>query len=343
MIPRITRRKMLTSAVAGGLSLAMPYVARADAKSLRLFAWEGYAEDNWVKEFEAQAGAKVNITYAGSVDEMFAKMAASKGAEYDIVYVDTSSIPRYLQAGMIQAMDASKIPNMTNLQPAFQSLKETRDGDKLIGIPFAWGSLGIIYDTAHFGDNPPDSWSTLWDESLAGRLLALDDANNNIVTAALKLVLPDPYNLTDEQFEQVKKALIEQKNLLLSYYAGFDEGVQIWKSNKIIAMFSMGEFQLASMLKQNMDVKYVIPKEGAIGWIDCALLSSGAQNADLAYSWISFQLEKKIGAEMTEKLFYGNTTNAIEGMDYAARLTWLQPPEDFDKRIRVWNEVKAAI
>ena len=119
--------------------------------------------------------------------------------------------------------------------------------------------------------------------------------------------------------------------------------VQIWKKNNIVAMFSMGEFQLASMLKQNMNVKYIIPKEGAIGWIDCALLSAGVKDEGLAYAWIDYQLQKKIGAEMTEKLFYGNTTNKIEGMDYAASLKWLQPPENFDKRIQVWNEVKAAI
>jgi putative spermidine/putrescine transport system substrate-binding protein/spermidine/putrescine transport system substrate-binding protein len=339
----MNRRIVLKSAAAAGSLLAMPYVGRAQGKTLRLFAWEGYAEDAWVKDFEAQNGAKLNITYAGSVDEMFAKMAASKGADYDIVYVDTSSIPRYQQGGLIKPIDTSKIANVGNLEPAFQALKETRDGDKIVGIPFAWGSLGIIYDVAHFGDKPPSSWATMWDPALEGRMIALDDANNNVVTAALKLGLPDPFNLTDEQFEQVKQALIEQKKLLVSYYAGFDEGVQIWKKNNIVAMFSMGEFQLASMLKQNMNVKYIIPSEGAIGWIDCALISAGAQNEELAYAWINYQLQKKIGAEMTEKLFYGNTTNKIEGMDYAAQLKWLQPPENFDKRIKVWNEVKAAI
>jgi putative spermidine/putrescine transport system substrate-binding protein/spermidine/putrescine transport system substrate-binding protein len=342
MSARVTRRAVLKSAAVAGGALAMPRIVRAQSRTLRLFAWEGYAEEAWVKEFESQAGAKLNITYAGSVDEMFAKMAASQGADYDIVYVDTSSIPRYREAKLIKPIDTSKIANAANLEPDFQSLKETQAGGQTIGLPFAWGSLGIIYDVAHFGSTPPNSWATMWDETLAGRLIALDDANNNIVTAALMLGMPDPFNLTDEQFEQVKRTLIDQKKLLVTYYAGFDEGVQIWKNNKILAMFSMGEFQLASMLSQNMAVKYIIPTEGAIGWIDCALISAGVQDEGLAYAWIDYQLQKEIGAEMTAKLFYGNTTNRIAGMEYASALKWLQPPEDFDKRVQVWNEVKAA-
>ncbi|MCP4304550.1 MAG: hypothetical protein GY788_06690, partial [bacterium] len=53
-------------------------------------------------------------------------------------------------------------------------------------------------------------------------------------------------------------------------------------------------------------------------------------------------LQKKIGQELTDKNAYGNTTNPTVGMEYADRLSWLQPPEDFNKRIELWNEVKAS-
>ena len=41
---------------------------------LNIVAWEGYAEDQWVKPFEAQTGCKVNRKYAGSSDEMVTLM-----------------------------------------------------------------------------------------------------------------------------------------------------------------------------------------------------------------------------------------------------------------------------
>ena len=59
--------------------------------------------------------------------------------------------------------------------------------------------------------------------------------------------LPIPINLTDEEFEKVKEKLIEQKKLLLSYYAGFDDGVNIFAQNGIKLMFSMGEPQVPAL------------------------------------------------------------------------------------------------
>ena len=73
------------------------------------------------------------------------------------------------------------------------------------------------------------------------------------------------------------------------------------------------------------------------------LLSAGAENPDLVYAWIDHVLQKKIGLELTEKNAYGNTTSPTPGMEYADRLSWLQPPEDFNKRIAIWNEVKASL
>ncbi len=342
-MPLMSRRQALAGAAALGSAAMLPTFARAESKELRMFTWEGYADAAWVKEFEEKTGAKVNIAYAGSVDEMFAKMSGSKGADFDIVAVDTSSVPRYVKAGLLQPIDTGKLKNAANLLPAFQKVPVLQIDGKSYGVPFAWGSLGLIYDTEFFKGKEPDSWKVLYDQALQGRLLALDDANNQLVTAALYLGYKDPYNLTDAQFAELKGKLIEMKKGLLSYYAGFDEGVELWKKNKVVAMFAMGEIQGKKMTDQGMHVKYIIPKEGGIGWLDCLLISAGAKNVDLAHAWIDYCLEKKIGSELTAKFAYGNTTTDTPGMDYAKSLSWLQPPEDFNKRVNVWNEVKAAL
>jgi spermidine/putrescine-binding protein len=339
----ISRRQALKGAAALGAATLIAKPAIAQTKELRMFTWEGYADAAWVKEFEAKHSCKVNAAYAGSVDEMFAKMSGSKGADFDIVAVDTSSIPRYIDAGLLAPIDMAKIPAAANLMPDFTAVPVLQKDGKSYGLPFAWGSLGMIYDTEFFAGKEPTSWATMWDPALEGRMISLDDANNNIVTAALYLGLKNPYQLSDAEFQQVKDKLIEQKKLLLSYYAGFDDGVEIWKKNKIVAMFAMGEIQAKKMTDQGMKIKYIIPKENAIGWLDCLLLSAGAKENDLAHAWFDFVLDKKIGADMTAKFNYGNTTSAVTGMDYAKGLSWLQPPEDFNKRVNVWNEVKAAI
>lgn len=341
----LTRRAALAL---GTAALATPFLSRAAsaATEFRILAWEGYAEKAWVDAFQEATGATASITYAGSVDEMFAKMQGAQGADFDVVSIDTSAFDRYTKAGLLQPIDLSKVANAANLDAAFANVGPLMREGGQFGIPFAWGSLPLVYDKAQF-PTAPDSWNVMWDESLAQKLIALDDANNSIVLGAMVLGLPSPFNLSDAEFDQVKQKLIEQKRLLLTYYAGFDEGVSVFTQSGIAAMFSMGEPQVPALIKQGVDAAMVIPKEGAIGWLDCWAISAGAKDSALAHAWINACLDKSVGNHLTVELSYGNTTdaavNTAQGFTYADKLVWLLAPENFEKRVAVWNEVKAAV
>jgi spermidine/putrescine-binding protein len=343
---RITRRTFaLGSAAALGALVTAPAVLRAQSKELRVLTWEGYAEPDWVEPFKSATGAGVNVVYTGSVDEMFAKMQGSKGADFDVVAFDTSSFDRYIGGGLLQPIDMAKVANAGNIIPEFKNVEPIMREGKQFGVPFAWGSLPLIYDVGAF-PQAPDSWNVMWDLQYAQQMIALDDANNSIVLAALVLGLPNPYNLSDAEFEQVKQKLIEQKKLLLSYYAGFDEGVNLFADNKLKLMFSMGEPQVTALKTKGVNAALTIPKEKAIGWLDCWVISAGARDVDLAHAWINTCLDKKVGNLLSTKKSYGNTTdgeaNKGIGMTYGDRLSWLLTPENFEKRVAVWNEVKAS-
>jgi spermidine/putrescine-binding protein len=347
MIARKTldRRQFALGAAAAGLALGAPALVRAQSKELRVLTWEGYAEPDWVDPFQTATGAKVNVVYTGSVDEMFAKMQGSKGADFDVVAFDTSSFARYIDGGLIQPIDMTKVPNAKNIVSEFQHVEPVMRDAKQYGVPFAWGSLPLIYDADAF-PTAPDSWTVMWDADYAQQMIALDDANNSIVLGALVLGFDKPYALTDDQFEQVKQKLIEQKQLLLTYYAGFDEGVNIFAQNQIKLMFSMGEPQVAALKEKGVNAALTIPKEKAIGWLDCWVVSAGARDMDLALGWIDACLDQKVGNLLSTKGHYGNTTNAEAnkaiGMTYGDKLAWLLTPENFAKRVEIWNEVKAS-
>jgi putative spermidine/putrescine transport system substrate-binding protein/spermidine/putrescine transport system substrate-binding protein len=342
----LTRRDFgRVAAATATVTVAAPRLARA-AGELRIFTWEGYADKPWVEAFEAATGAKVAVSYTGSVDEMFARMQGSSGADFDVLAFDTGSFQRYVDQGLIQPLDPAKLPNRARLAPAFQEVPEIVFDGRLMGVPFAWGSLPLVYDKAQFPDGPPDSWGVLWDPANAQQIISLDDANNCIVNTAIYLGFDNPYNLTDEQFETVKQKLIDQKKLMLTYFAGFDEGANIFVENNIKAMFAMGETQYTMVKSKGVDAGMVIPKEGAIGWLDCWVISKGCRDLDLAHAWIDAQTTPEVGEHISRVYSYGNTTNVALneelGLTYADKLVWLQPPEDFEKRTRIWNEVKAA-
>ncbi len=342
---KLSRRRFVAGAGATGLVLGAPTVIRAQSNELRVLTWEGYAEPEWLDPFQEATGATVNVVYVGSVDEMFAKMQGSKGADFDVVAFDTSSFARYIDGGLIQPIDMTKVGNTANIIPEFQTVDPVlRDGEQY-GIPFAWGSLPLVYDADVF-EQAPDSWEVMWDPQYEQQMIALDDANNSIVLAALVLGFEKPYDLSDEQFEQVKQKLIEQKRLLLTYYAGFDEGAEIFAQNDIKLAFSMGETMATLIKNLGVNVGLTIPREKAIGWLDCWVVSAGARDTDLALAWINACLEPEVGNLLSTKWSYGNTTDAETneaiGMTYGDRLAWLLTPEDFEKRVAIWNEVKAS-
>ncbi len=342
----IDRRRFLKgTAAAAAASIAAPAVVRAQARELRILTWEGYAGPEWLDKFKSDTGATVNIVYAGSADEMFAKMQGSQAADFDIVSFDTSLFPRYIDAKLIQPMDPAKIPNLKNIAPEFADVKAVMKGEARYGLPFAWGSLPLVYDTAAF-PTPPESWEVMWDEQYAQQMLWMDDANNSITTAALVVGAANPYQLTDEDFAKVRDKLIAQKKLSLSYYAGFDDGVNLFAQNGIKLMFSMGEPQVPALVKKGIQAALTIPKEKAVGWLDCWELSAGAKDLDLAYAWMNACMDSAVGKVLTEKNGYGNTTNTdvnkAAGLTYGDKLSWLETAENYEKRVAVWNEIKAS-
>ena len=94
----------------------------AAAKELRILAWEGYADDDWVKEFEKTSGADVSVVFIGTDDEIWAKIKGSEGKDFDLFAVNTAQLQRYIDAGLTTPIDLSKIPNLKGALPRFRDL-----------------------------------------------------------------------------------------------------------------------------------------------------------------------------------------------------------------------------
>lgn len=342
----VSRRSVLQGAAALSVAAVAGRGARAEGKrALRVTTWEGYADEQWVKRFEEKTNSTVALSYIGSGDELAAKLMASKGADFDIVTPDISSFARYIDQKLLQPINPEKLPNLSNLLPPFQNLPMLQSAGARYGVPFAWGSLPLVYRVEAF-PTPPDSWEVFWDVTQQGKIVIQDDANNNVNWAAIALGFKDPYHLTDDQFAAVKQKLIALKRNALTFYTGLDDGASIFIQEGAHLLFPMGQAQSALIRSKGVDIKEVIPKEGAAGWIDCWGIAAGVQDIDLAYAWIDEMLELDVGKYQSDK--YGvasvvnNASNESIGMTYADKLMWMQAPENYGKRVEIWNEVKAS-
>lgn len=337
-------KRLLTAVAAAGLGMGLA-VSAALAENLRVLAWDGYADQDWVKEFTATTGIGVDVIFIGSDDEIWAKIKGSEGKDFDVFAVNTAQLQRYIQAGLVSPIDVDKLSNQKDVLPRFRDLSAvggvTSEG-KVYGIPFCFDSIGLIYDTDKVKP-APTSMSVLWDPAYKGKVLAYDNGEHNVSFTALLLGDKDPFHLSADEMAVVKSKLIELKHNVLTFYTTADEAQQIYQNNDVALIWAnYGQQQVKALQKIGAHVAYVNPKEGALAWLDNWVISKGVRDKAAAEKWIDFMLSKKVGTELSERTGFGNTVTETGSAGGDDKLVWLQLVEDPLKRSDMWNEVKAA-
>ncbi|HHT09896.1 MAG: extracellular solute-binding protein [Atribacterota bacterium] len=326
-------------------------------ETLNILCFQGYTEDVWVKEFERLTGVKVNATYSGMVEEMFTKAAAG-GGQYDLVTIDCGSVQRYYENNLLQPIDLSKISNWEKVSQKFKDIDFTVFDGKPYHVSFVWGSNNVVYNKDAVGELPT-TWSVLWDPKYKGQVSITDEANNNVVVAAIALGFPDPYNLTEDQFKQVKEKLIEIKRNLRTLTVGFDSEKSVLGSGETNLSVSGYDSGLILYLRDElkMNVGRLTPKEGIYVWADGWVILKDSKNPDLAHKWIDFMLSDFAQKELAKYMGFGAVTSAAKEVidpdivkmcnyddidNVPVPVFLMKSPEDFEARVNLWNEVKAT-
>src|SRR5262245_56159592 len=88
---------------------------RAEETQLRIIGWEGYMDASFTKAFEEKHHCKIVATYAGSSDEMYAKIKAGGGKTYDMVTASGDLTRRLFDSDLLEKVDLDKVPNHKHL------------------------------------------------------------------------------------------------------------------------------------------------------------------------------------------------------------------------------------
>lgn len=317
----------------------------ASAADLRILAWQGYADDDWIASFEEKTGADVDVVFIGTDDEIWAKMRGSDGNDFDVFAVNTAQLQRYIAAELVSEISVSEIENVANLLPQFgdlSSIEGLMNEGHLYGLPFAFDSIGLMYDPEKVSGSPA-SIAALWSDAQAGHVLAYDNGEVMSAVAALKLGLDDPFKFSEKEYHLVQDELEALHRNVASLYSTPDEAIQLVQFNDISMMLAnFGQQQVTMMKEAGLDWVYINPTEGAQAWLDNWVISSGVQNKELAHAWLNHVLDSSIGAQLTKRTGFGNTTAPSGSAKPEDTLVWLKPVDDPARRSDLWNAVKAS-
>ena len=316
--------------------------AAGAAEVLRVLSWPGYADPDVVQAFEARTGARVEVTLVDSDETLWHKLTAHDATDYDVFAVNTAELQRYIDRGLVVPIDAAALTNLAAQLPRFRDPATlpgtTRDG-KLYAVPYAWAEMGLIYDRRQF-DAPPQSIAALWDARYRGKVLIYNSGSHNFSLAAQVLGKDSPFRLDTDDWAPAVARLVELRRNLLTFYAHPEESAHLFVSRGAALMFAnYGTQQLQLLRAAGADVGYVIPREGALAWLDCWALTRGAGNRRLALAWIDHLLGTGPAHVLSARHGLANTRDPAPHQGETDRLVWLEPVEDVERRNLLWERI----
>ena len=110
--------------------------ARAQSGSLTVLDWAGYdAPEFWVDFQEANPDVDVSFEIGASDADIYAKMAA--GDQADVFHPYTGWLQFYVDEGLVEEIDTSKLTNWDKVPESFKALGQF-DGKQYF-VPWDWG------------------------------------------------------------------------------------------------------------------------------------------------------------------------------------------------------------
>jgi len=139
--------------------------------SLTVYTWEDYIDPEVLRRFEEETEVMVEyVTFEGS-DELEAKLRSEPG-RHDVVIVDDTTLSKLIELKLLQKIDHSKLPLLSNTSSEF--LDQKYDPKNEFSTPFLWGSWVVAYRKDKFPE-VNKSWAFLWDEQVKERVLMIND------------------------------------------------------------------------------------------------------------------------------------------------------------------------
>ena len=281
-------RKLLRRIAAGAVACVLLVTLIVTGRSVKsdrvvnVCSWGEYIDEDLITQFEEETGIRVNYQTAESNEALYSLIKMG-GADFDVIVPSDYMIARLIEEDMLAELDYDNIPNFDLIDDTYKHL--SYDPENKYTVPYTWGALGIIYNTAMISE-PITSWSAMFDPQYAGQVLMINNSRDAIGAALLSLGYS--LNTTDESQLEEAFSLIKQAKDNGVYQAFVMDEVfgKMEGGNAAIAMYYAGDY--LTMLENNEDLAFVIPEEGSNWFVDAMCVLKSSQHKDEAEEWINF-------------------------------------------------------
>jgi putrescine transport system substrate-binding protein len=289
-------------------------------KLVNVYNWSDYIDPSVLKDFEAQTGIKVNYDVFDSNEVLETKLLAGNTG-YDVVVPSANFLERQIKAGVFQKLDKSRLPNLKNSDPAINQRLALYDPGNEHGVNYLWGTSGIGYNVAkvreRMPDAPLDSWRILYDPAVISKFkdcgVSVLDAPSEVVSTVLVYLGKDANSLSPDDLAQAEKVLLAIRPYL-RYVDSARYIEDLANGETCIALGWIGDVlqarDRARDAGKGIEIKYSLPREGAIMFFDMLAIPADAPHPGNALLFVNYMLRPEVAAKNSSFVNYANGNSA---------------------------------
>ncbi len=274
--------------------------ATASRPVVNVCSWGEYIDTDLIDQFEEETGIRVNYQTVDSNETLYS-LLKSGGADYDVIVPSDYMIALLIAEDMLEPLDYQKIPNFAKIGDRFKYL--SYDPDNRYTVPYTWGTLGIIYNTAMV-EKEIASWRDIYSDDYAGQVLLINNSRDALGEALL--CLGYSVNTTDEgEIRAAYELLADATRRGVFQGKVMDEVFQTMEGgNAAIATYYAGDY--LTMLENNEDLAFVIPEEGSNWFVDAMCVLKDAPHYEEAHQWIDFMASTEASLANMDFIWYAS-------------------------------------
>jgi putrescine transport system substrate-binding protein len=309
-----------TPAATASAPAAAPAPA-AEEKVLNIYNWPDYIAKDMIANFEKETGIKVNYQTFENNEALNAKLVAGNTG-YDIVVPGAVFAKGQIEAGLLQKLDKSKIPNTSNLDPEIMGKLTTVDPGNDHLIPWAWSFTTVGINKAKVAKAlgktpmPENAWDLVFNPTYTSKLkscgIAYLDSPTEVLPPALHYLGKNAYSndaadhkAAGDMLAKVRKDIRLFSSTMIDDLAGGKACVALgWAGDINIAKGRAVEN------KTGAEIEALVPKNGGLIFFDNLAITKDAKHPGNAATFINYFLQPEVSAALTNELGYPTANKA---------------------------------
>jgi spermidine/putrescine transport system substrate-binding protein len=341
---------------ATALSFAAMFSGSVLAADLNALVWCDHADPNLLKPFEDANGIKVNVKEFEGTGAGLAIVEQSQPGDWDVMVIDSIDVRRGVERNLFAELDDAKLP-IGDMFPEVVMDQHTKINGKRYGVTEKFGYNTIGYNKSKVDVADMQSLNSLTTDKYKGRI-AIYDYYLPIIGMAAMAIGKKTAEISEADLPALKEVLLKMKAnaKAVTDVAASQTAVATGEADILVGG---GEWVTAGIAKDNPNLDFSIPKEGAVLWSQSLAMFKDSKNKDMALKFIQYVMSPEGQARLaTSACYWGMPANSKAALSddqkgilrFAEQGEFLKraqgypaPSEELDKKMQdLWTEVLQA-